>query len=254
MRVRLQESIELQKQYEENRKELLTSISHDLRTPLTAIQGYVDGILEGVANSPEKTERYMRTISAKTADMSHLIDELFLYSKLDLGRIPFQLERVPLRDFVMDWAEELEFELDKQGATLRSELDAPPQWILSIDRDKFKRVLVNIIQNSIKYGDKSETLISLRADVQGGTAVIEIEDNGPGIPAASLPHIFDRFYRSEPSRNTGTGGSGLGLAIAKQIMEGHGGSIAASSQQGHGTCIRLTLPVAAAGQEEEEPT
>ncbi|WP_048748877.1 cell wall metabolism sensor histidine kinase WalK [Paenibacillus sp. P22] len=244
MRSRLQQSIRLQRQYEDNRKELITSISHDLRTPLTSIQGYVDGILEGVANSPEKTELYLQTISLKTAEMSHLIEELFLYSKLDLKGIPFHFEEVPLAAFAADWADELAIELEKRGARLEAEIEAGPEWRVRIDREKFKRVLGNIVQNSVKYGDKPELAIAVRVHADGDRAVLEVGDNGPGIPSEALPCIFDRFFRAEESRNAVTGGTGLGLAIAKQIMEGLGGSIEADSAPGQGTCIKLMLPAA----------
>src|SRR5262249_937455 len=151
---RLQQSLEVQKQYETNRKELLASISHDLRTPLTAIRGYVDGIIEGVADTPEKNRKYMQTIAIKADELDHLINELFLYSKLDLNRLPFVFETVPLLPFLKDWAEELAFELDKKGIALRTNIDVPIEVDVAMDRDHFKRVLNNIIQNSERYMDK----------------------------------------------------------------------------------------------------
>jgi signal transduction histidine kinase len=248
MRSRLQQSIRLQLQYEENRKELISNISHDLKTPITAIKGYVDGIMEGVADSPSKTEKYMTTISAKATEMDHLIDELFLYSKLDLKRIPFSFEPVNVHAFLLDWAEELRFELDKMGVRLESEIAIVEVVQVWIDRDKFNRVLSNVIQNSMKYMDKEDKLIRLRASTSELTVKMEIADNGPGIESDALPFIFDRFYRAEQSRNANTGGSGLGLAIAKQIMEGHGGDIRAESLKGEGTLIILTLPYQKEGQ------
>ncbi|WP_123040497.1 sensor histidine kinase [Cohnella candidum] len=245
MRSQLQKSILLQLQYEENRKELISNISHDLKTPLTSIQGYVDGILEGVADSPEKTEKYMKTIAAKAEEMDRLINELFLFSKLDLKRIPFIFEVVPVQMFMTDWTEELQFELEKMDIHLGTTWQLDHDATVLMDREKFKRVLSNVIQNSLKYMDKEEKRISIRATSTDWEFHIEIEDNGSGIAASSLPHIFDRFYRAEQSRNSSTGGSGLGLAIAKQIMESHGGTIAAESKEGVGTIILLTLPLQA---------
>ncbi|MFC5700277.1 sensor histidine kinase [Cohnella faecalis] len=252
MRGRLQHSVELQQQYEENRKELVANISHDLKTPITAIRGYVDGILEGVADSPEKTEAYMRTISAKAAEMDHLIEELFLYSKLDLNRVPFFFESVSFRAFLEDWAEELHFELEKRGVQLAVELELDNDVIASVDRDSFRRVLVNVIQNSLKYMDKPSKRIVLRSYCRGDAVVLEIADNGPGISEQALPHIFDRFFRAEQSRNAETGGSGLGLAIAKQIMEGHGGDIVAESLEGEWTRLILSLPIQKGGHSGRE--
>lgn len=251
MRVRLQQSLEIQKQYEANRKELVANISHDLKTPITAIRGYVDGILEGVADSPEKTEAYIRTIAAKAAQMDHLIDELFLYSKLDLNRLPFVFEPVPVGAFLADWAEELAFELEKKQVKLEAKLDLDEGLVVSVDRDSFRRVLTNVIQNSLKYMDKPEREIRLEASRQGDDIVLTIEDNGSGIGAEALPFIFDRFYRADQSRNADTGGSGLGLAIAKQIMEGHGGDIRADSTPGVGTRITLLLPIHREGTDDK---
>jgi signal transduction histidine kinase len=243
MRHQLQQSIKLQLQYEENRKELISNISHDLKTPITAIRGYVDGILDGVADSPEKTGKYMKTISAKAEEMDQLIDELFLYSKLDLKRLPFTFEPVGMYGFLTDWAEELQFELEKKQIRLEADIRLAPVLEVSMDRDKFKRVLGNIIENSVKYMDKANKHIRLRAFDARNTIYLEISDNGRGIDSEALPHIFERFYRAEQSRNAATGGSGLGLAIASQIMEGHGGGIHAESTHGEGTTISVTFPI-----------
>ncbi|MBE1442146.1 ATP-binding protein [Paenibacillus sp. OAS669] len=242
MRHQLQQSIQTQLQYEENRKELISNISHDLKTPLTAIQGYVAGIQDGVADTPDKMNKYIQTISSKAGEMGRLIDELFLYSKLDLKRLPFQFESVHAAAFLQDWAEELQFELDKKGILFETDLQVSPITQASIDRDKLKRVISNIMDNCVKYMDKPEKRIGLRAYEADASIVIEISDNGAGVAPEALPHIFDRFYRAEQSRNQLTGGSGLGLAIAKQIIDGHGGHIEAQSVLGQGTRITMTLP------------
>lgn len=249
MRVQLRHSIGVQLQYEENRKELISNISHDLKTPITTIKGYVDGILDGVADTPDKMRKYMETIASKAEEMDRLIDELFLYSKLDLKRVAFDFERVALRGFLADWSEEMQFEMEKQGIDWNAELRLAPDAVVWLDRDKFKRVLNNILHNAVKYADKPERTIRLRAFAVGDSAVVEIEDNGPGIEAEALERVFERFYRAEESRNSDTGGSGLGLAIAQQIVEGHSGTIEASSVVGEGTTIRIGLPLT--GEERE---
>lgn len=251
MRGQLRRSIEMQLQYEENRKELISNISHDLKTPLTTIKGYVHGLLDGVADSPEKTMKYMETISGKAEEMDRLIDELFLYSKLDLNREPFDFEEVPMRMFAADLAEELQFELEKKGIRWASDIRIGGSDTVWMDRDKFRRVLGNVIGNAVKYMDKEDRFIRLRAFTDSGSIVLEIEDNGRGIEKEALAHIFERFYRAEQSRNSDTGGSGLGLAIAKQIVEGHSGEIAARSVPGEGTTIRIALPIADRGRENE---
>jgi len=243
MRLQLKRSIEMQLQYEENRKELISNISHDLKTPITTIKGYVHGLLDGVADSPEKTMRYMETISAKAEEMDRLIDELFLYSKLDLKRVPFDFEEVPMRMFAEDWAEEMQFELEKKGISWESDIRINDRDAVWMDRDKFRRVLGNVIGNAVKYMDKKERRIRLRGFREARNVILEIEDNGRGIEEEALKHIFERFYRTEQSRNSDTGGSGLGLAIAKQIVEGHSGEIDARSVPGEGTVIRIALPI-----------
>ncbi|WP_058303281.1 sensor histidine kinase [Gorillibacterium timonense] len=245
MRGKLKESIDKQLQYEENRKVLISNISHDLKTPITSIRGYVDGIRDGVADTPEKMERYMSTIAIKTDDIDHLIDELFLYSKLDLNRLPFHFEAVEIGTFLADCTDDLRFDLEKKGIELCTDISNVQLLMVRADREKVKRVITNIVGNCIKYMDKPKKTIRLRAVAAGIGVRIEIADNGPGIEPSALPFVFDRFYRAEQSRNSRTGGSGLGLAIAKQIVEGHGGEIGAASEQGEGTTIYFTLPTIA---------
>ncbi|MCD1259692.1 HAMP domain-containing histidine kinase [Paenibacillus athensensis] len=242
MRRELRQSMDTQAQYENNRKELISNISHDLRTPLTALRGYIDGLGDGIADTPQKRQKYMEIISAKAEEMEHLIDELFLYSKLDLKQLPFHFEQVELAAFLADWSEELAFELGKQGVDFTAELDLAPVN-LSLDRDKIRRVFANMIDNALKYMNKPEKRLQLRAYAANDVVCIELEDNGLGIDAEALPHIFERFYRADPSRNSHTGGSGLGLAISKQIVEGHGGTIHAASVKGEWTRISIHLPL-----------
>lgn len=244
MRSRLKQSVQRQLQYEENRKELISNISHDLKTPITAIKGYVEGIMDGVTNTPEKLDKYVRTIYNKSVQMDRLIDELFLFSKLDLNSQPFHFEQVNLVSFLQDCIDELHMDIEKQGVSFQFEEEPglSAAWV-DADRDKLKRVVINIIENAMKYmdKDKEQAFIRMRIKVTAQWYAIEIEDNGQGIDPEALPHIFDRFYRADRSRNTNTGGSGLGLAIAKQIMEGHDGGISAASVPGAGTVITIRL-------------
>ncbi|NHN30864.1 sensor histidine kinase [Paenibacillus agricola] len=242
MRRRLKDSVELQLQYEDNRKELLSNISHDLKTPVTSIKGYVEGILDGVAGA-DKLDKYLQTIYTKTVDMDRMIDELFLFSKLDLGKLPFYFEEVELVPYLEDLVGEAQFDMEKKAVTLTLELAQASRSIkVKADREKLKRVLTNIWENAVKYADKEQTVIQVKLQEQEQHMVLEIADNGQGIPAEALPLIFDRFYRADPSRNMATGGSGLGLAIAKQIILGHDGTIRAESEEGHGTRIIIALP------------
>jgi len=241
MRSKLKESIELQMQYEENRKELISNISHDLKTPITAIKGYTEGIMDGVADSPEKMDKYIQTIHSKVIDVDQMIDELFLFSKLDLNREPFNFEKVEIIGYLRHITEELQLDLDKKGVQVRFAAGPDHPVIVIADREKLKRVISNIIDNSIKYMDKKPAEINIACEDKENTIAIGISDNGQGISPESVNLIFDRFYRADSSRNTSIQGSGLGLAIARRIVEEHGGQICAQSEEGIGTSIFFTL-------------
>jgi len=242
MRVRLQDSIKLQLQYEDNRKELISNISHDLKTPITGIKACLEGIRDGIADSGPKRDKYMEMIARKTEDMDRLIDELFLFSKLDLNRLPFQLEPVDLTAYLRDCAEELR--LDPRLADVAVTLDVSgdePVRVMA-DREKLRRIIMNIVDNSLKHLDKPHKEIKLALSAGPEEAQVRVQDNGTGIDESALPHIFERFYRADTSRNTATGGSGLGLAIVKQMAEGQGGRIWADSKAGEGTSVSFALP------------
>ncbi|KAB2328767.1 HAMP domain-containing protein [Cytobacillus depressus] len=240
MRTKLKESINLQIRYEENRKELLTNISHDLKTPITSIIGYVEGIQDGVANTPQKIEKYLSTVYSKAKDMDSLIDELFLFSKLDLKKEPFHFETVELDKYMRDYVEELYLDLLQQGIHIELHFLNKQIYVIA-DREKLKRVLANLINNCVKYMTKDRKNISIALNERLRDVVVQVTDNGQGIEPSALPHIFERFYRAEQSRNSQTGGSGLGLAIAKQIIVEHGGEIWATSEIGKGTTLFFSL-------------
>ncbi|MGM0883771.1 MAG: sensor histidine kinase [Bacillota bacterium] len=250
MRVRLNESIRLQLQYEENRKELISNISHDLKTPITGIKACVEGIQDGIADTGPKRDKYIDMIAKKTEEMDRLIDELFLFSKLDLKRLPFNLEPTDLAAYMRDCVEELRLDPSMAGISVTFSLSGDGPVYVTADREKLRRVIMNIINNSLKYMNKEQK--EIRIELLGGhdEATVIIQDNGSGIESAALPHIFDRFYRAEPSRNTSTGGSGLGLAIVKQIIEGQGGHVWAESRLGEGTRIYFTLRKTGVGGEQ----
>lgn len=173
--------------------------------------------------------------------MDGLIDELFLYSKLDLDQIPFHFEKVDLYPFFADFIEELTFHFEKKNGIATLIADPSQSYVVEADREKLKRVVSNIIQNSLKYMDKDEKNIQVRLLAHTDAVTIEIHDNGRGIRQEDLPYIFDRFYRTDPSRNRSTGGSGLGLSIAKKIVDAHKGRIWAESEWKKGTTFYLKL-------------
>lgn len=246
MRIRLKHSIDQSLQYEENRKMLLSHISHDLKTPISAIKGYVEGIMDGIANTDEKRKRYMETIYAKATDMDQLIDELFLFSTLDLQTVAFDFKVMDIKRYLEHFLDEQRFDLEKSGLSLFYKEQNSEPIMIAADPDKLSRVLTNIFNNCVKYMGQQSNLdrhcIVVNVKQMDHFAVIEIEDSGPGIEAVDLPYIFDRFYRAEQSRNSETGGSGLGLAIVKQIIEGHGGKVWAENAEHGGARFCLQLP------------
>jgi signal transduction histidine kinase len=248
MRLKLKESVYLKQKYDDNRKMLISSISHDLRTPLTSIKGYIQGVIDGVADSPEKTEKYLLTSIKKTEQMETMIEDLLLYSKLDLGQLPFRFEKTDIGIFFDDCVEELKYDFEKSTCLVEYINSLHSERITLLDRESFRRVITNILDNAMKYMDKEKGIVNITLrELQNNTntsfnVIIEISDNGMGIPKDEVNKIFDRFYRADSSRGLKSG-SGLGLAIAKQIVEGHGGKIWAKSKPGEGTSIIISLPV-----------
>lgn len=249
MRSKLLEARKLQERYEENRKQLMASISHDLSTPMTSIKGYARGILDGIAMSPDKTAHYAGIIYSNATLMEKLIDELFLYTKLELNKVTMVMEEIDLRAYLGDYIEEHTYELQQDGGTVHFQYDPAQEYIVWADRDQLRRVVGNIVQNSLKYMDKEEKWMEVRLLSDPDQVRVEIEDNGVGIAAEALPHIFDSFYRTDEARSSSTGGSGLGMAIVKQMIEAHGGSIQVASTVGMGTTVSFSLHKSGKGGE-----
>jgi len=239
MRIRLKDSIRVQLQYEDNRKELIANISHDLKTPITGIKACIEGIQDGIADTGPKRDKYLNMIAKKTEEMDRLIEELFLFSKLDLKRLPFNLEPTDLAAYMRDCVEELRLDPRLAAISMTFTTNGEGPVYVTADREKLHRVIMNIIHNSLKYTNKKQKEIRIELFDGEEEAKVVVRDNGSGIEEDALPHIFDRFYRADPSRNTG--GSGLGLAIVKQIVEGQGGRVWAESRIGEGTNIYFTL-------------
>ena len=241
MRRRLKESTEEKSLIEKENRELISNISHDLKTPITAVKGYVEGIMDGVADTPEKTDRYVRTIYNKTNEMDHLINELTFYSKIDTNRIPYTFSKLNVEDYFEDCSEEVGLELETRGIELVYANYVEKDVMVIADGEQIRRVIHNIISNAIKYMDKPKGIIQIRIKDVGDFIQIEIEDNGKGIGPKDLPYIFDRFYRTDVSRNSSKGGSGIGLSIVKKILEDHGGKVWATSRLGSGTIMYFVL-------------
>ncbi|MGE5627417.1 MAG: sensor histidine kinase [Solirubrobacterales bacterium] len=240
MRIQLKDSVQEKMKYDDNRKVLISSISHDLKTPITSIKGYVEGILDGIANTPEKQELYLKTIYSKAEQIDSMIDDLLLYSKLDLNQIPFNFEKTDIVSYFDYCISEYSIELQKYNIYITLENQLVNSRYVRVDRERFRRVIVNIIDNSRKYMDKVPGQIDIMLRETNNSIIIEIRDNGSGIEKDDINKIFNRFYRADAAR-TETKGSGLGLAIAKQIVEGHKGKIWAVSHGNEGTSIIISL-------------
>ena len=241
MRLRLKESAEEKILMDKENKELISNISHDLKTPITAVKGYVEGIMDGVADTPEKMERYIRTIYNKTNEMDHLINELTFYSKIDTNRIPYNFSKIKVNNYFSDCVDEIGLELETRGVELLYTNEVDPNVLVIADGEQIRRVIQNIISNSLKYMDKKKGIIRIRVKDVGDFIQVEIEDNGKGIAQRDLAYIFDRFYRTDVSRNSSKGGSGIGLSIVRKILEDHGGKVWASSREGIGTVMYFVL-------------
>ena len=241
MRIKLKENEEEKVLSENAARELVSNISHDLKTPLTAIRGYVEGILDGVASSPQKVRDYLTTIYNKTNYMTKLIDELLYYSRVSGNEFSYNFEKTNVKEFFDDYVKDLYLELDTIKINFSYSANVDADTMIDIDREQIKRALNNIVANAVKYMDKEEPEIHFRVKETMDAINIRISDNGRGIDEKDLPHIFERFYRSDASRNTKLGGSGIGLSIVKKVIENHEGSVVAMSKSGVGTDIDIVL-------------
>lgn len=241
MRLQLKESEEEKEQNEKKSKELVSNISHDLKTPITSIKGYVEGIMDGVADTPEKMDKYIKTIYNKANDMDRLINELTTYSGIDSNKIPYHFHILNVSDYFSDCVEEVGLDLESKNIHLNFTNLVSPDTCVVADPEQLKKVINNIISNSVKYMGHDNGVIDIRILDESESVKIEIEDDGKGIASKDIGNIFERFYRTDSSRNSLQGGSGIGLSIVKKIIEDHGGYVWATSKEGEGTCMHFVL-------------
>ena len=241
MRQRLKDSAEEKLASEKENRVLISNIAHDLKTPITAVKGYSEGLMDGVADTPEKRDKYIKTIYNKANEMDLLLNELTLYSKIDTNRIPYNFSKINVMEYFDDCVEEIGLDLEAKNIGLSYFNYAGDDVQIIADPEQLKRVIHNIINNSIKYLDKPKGFINIRVKDVGDFIQVEIEDNGKGIAKKDLPYIFDRFFRADTSRNSATGGSGIGLSIVRKIIEDHGGKIWATSKEETGTIMYFVL-------------
>lgn len=241
LRLRLQRNVKQELENDDLRQQLLVNLSHDIKTPVTSIKGYVEGILDGVAATDEMRERYMNTIYSKADLIERLADNLSVYSKLEMGKMQYSMTDIDITDFVPKTVSEYEIDLNIAGIDINYDI-SPKPLICVGDKENLRRVFTNIITNAIKYKAQGKGCldISIKSDKAG--IRINFADRGRGIPKEDLERIFDGFFRADLSRNSAIPGNGLGLSVCKRIIEDHGGRIWARNRDGGGTEFIMIIP------------
>lgn len=240
MQESLKAGIDRAEAYDQARTEMIAGISHDLKTPLTSIKGYIKGVKDGVANTPQKQEQYLDIAYQKACSMDVLLQKLFYFSKLETGDMPMYPVETDLGSFLRKMIDENEKDLKEKNADIL--FLAPPERIMvRIDHDQMHRVLHNIIENSLKYRCREHVLIQINLIKKEENVIFKITDDGDGVPEEKLPHLFEQFYRGDETRNSRIDGDGLGLYISKRVIEQHGGWIGASNHGGF--CVTIVLPL-----------
>lgn len=226
---------ERNRKYEKARTDMIAGISHDLRTPLTAIRGTIKGLLDGIASTPEQQNKFLQTAYRRTGDMDILLNQLFYLSKLETGNMPIDLQTIKVSDFIIDYVkgkqelfanEELEIAADIKGITDR----------ITVDPKQLSRIFDNLLENSRKYAETKPLKIKISLNQIKEDIQICFWDNGIGVLEEKLPYIFDEFYRADESRNKKEG-NGLGLYIVKYLIEAMGGSVKAENADGFSVCM-----------------
>lgn len=241
MRRDLKRAKNLEEYMNKERSMLLANISHDLKTPITSIKGYVEGIRDGIADTPEKTARYLDTIHAKANVIDDMVNNLSMLSKLELSRLKFEFTHGDLNSFLNDFFESYRLEFEEKSIKLVNNISSE-RAVVKMDYEKLSRVFSNLIDNAVKYRSDNNPLLEIKTITRDGGVYVYISDNGIGIAEEELKNVFEGFYRADSSRSIK--GSGLGLGIVKQIVEKHGGKIWLNSDGiGKGTTAIVYLPL-----------
>lgn len=244
MASRLKESIRQREEMDESRKQMTAGIAHDLRTPLTSIKGYVEGLRDGIANTPEKQKEYIQTIYNSANDIERLLNELQTISLLERRSIELNKQEINLHEFLSEYVTEAKYKAKKNNYTIeyKEPKEEDKNIVVNLDAPRFSRVLMNIISNSIKYASKTrDGKLTITLTGYDKSVIIALEDNGIGISEENISHIFETFYRADQARTRVSDGSGIGLAVCKEIVEQHGGHIWATSNEGKSTTILISL-------------
>ncbi len=240
---RLAETVRVKRRDEERRKELIAGISHDLRTPLTAIKAYAEGLASGVAATPEMRGKYLGIIKTKAEDMEKILRQLFLFSKLEVRTFPLELEDVDLDRELAAMVDQARDGFGRAGLDIAFTGAETPARV-RVDLALLRNALGNILENSLKYRGRERGRLEARLAVDDGRAVITLADDGPGVPDEALEKLFEIFYRCDEARSHTGRGSGLGLAITARIIRQLGGAIRAENVPGGGLATIITIPLA----------
>lgn len=236
----LKQSVEQRLEYETRRNEIISGVSHDLRTPLTSIRGYLDGLMEGIADTPGKRERYFHAIKTRTGDLERLVDSLSEYNRLESGQVKYHMERSDFKQFIEHYLSSCREENVRNRVRVTFEC-TEQACFLYFNKDEMKRVFDNLFSNTVRYRERPESAVCVCLSKADGETWLQVtfQDNGPGVPEESLNCIFETFYRVDAARSEAGKGSGIGLAVVKEIITGHGGTVHAENHGGLAVIIRL---------------
>lgn len=224
------------------RTNIISSISHDIRTPITAIKGYVQGIKDGVANTDEKRNEYLKIIYEKTIDIEEMIKDLKEFNSLTSSNKNYNFQKININHFLTDFFDEITFDIEKISGKIEGNYLKEEVFVM-VDPVKLRRVFMNVYENSKKYRSKDNLKISVDEYIENGYVIIDITDNGIGVSKKDSSRVFDRFFRADKSRNTDIPGSGLGLTICKEIIDNHEGGISLKSTKKEGTTVSISLRI-----------
>lgn len=236
-----EEEINLLRRNEQFRKEFLQNLSHEFKTPVFAIQGYVDTLLSGALANPEVNKKFLEKTSKNVDRLTHLLNDLDEISSLERGELVLYKQNFIIQDLIKDVFESLSVKADRLNIHCSIKKGCEFPLTVFADKEKLRQVFTNLIENSVKYGKQDGSIVASMYNTDGKHILIEISDDGIGISEKHLPRIFERFYRTEEGRTIDVTGSGLGLAICKHIVEAHGQTIHVRSRAGIGTTIGFTL-------------
>jgi two-component system phosphate regulon sensor histidine kinase PhoR len=231
--------IDTMKEMEDYRKEYLGNVSHELKTPLFSIQGYIETLKDGAVENLNIRDKYLERIGKSVERLLNIVKDLDMISQLETGEISLNYSKFDINLLIKEIFELLEMQAQNRTAKLHLQNTSPV--FVNADKQKISQVLINLISNAIHYSNREEALIKIKTVTNNNLAIIQISDNGMGIKPEALPRIFERFYRVESSRNRKDGGSGLGLAIVKHIMEAHKQNISVESTYLEGTTFTFSL-------------